>query len=168
MPDAPRNPFEGVTDFFSELNRMREVGAHGRDSGHHQDRQRTHASAWVPPTDVFARDDDLVIRIEVAGLRPEDVDITLSNNVLTVSGVRRTELGTGGDDSFYIRERFHGMFRRAITLPEGTDERDIDAEFDNGLVEIVVKGGVAREAPARISLRNRSGGATTRTLGRKG
>jgi HSP20 family protein len=168
MPDAHRNPFEGVTDFFSELNRMREVGAHGHDSGHHQDRQRTHASAWVPPTDVFSRDDDLVIRIEVAGLRPEDVDITLSNNVLTVSGVRRTELGTGGDDSFYIRERFHGMFRRAITLPEGTDERDIEAEFDNGLVEIAVKGGVARDAPARISLRDRSGGATTRTLGGNG
>ncbi len=168
MPDTPRNPFEGVTDFFSELSRMREIGAHGYESGHHQDRQRTHASAWVPATDVFSRDDDLVIRMEVAGLRPADVDITLSNNVLTASGVRRTELGTGGEDSFYIRERFHGVFRRAITLPEGTDERDIEAEFDNGLVEIVVRGAAAREVPKRISLKDRSGGATTRTLGEAG
>ena len=165
MPDGHRNPFEGVTDFFSELNRMREIGAHGRDAHPHQDRQRTHASAWVPATDVFRRDEDLVIRIEVAGLRPEDVEITFSGGVLTVSGVRRTELGAGSDEDFYIRERFHGAFRRAITLPDGTGEDDIEAEFDNGLVEIVVRGGVTHEAPARISLRNRSGGATTRTLG---
>ena len=72
MPDSHRNPFEGVTDFFSELSRMRQVGVQGREHGH-EDRQRTHASAWVPATDIFARDDDLVIRIEVAGLRPEDV-----------------------------------------------------------------------------------------------
>jgi HSP20 family protein len=167
MPDAPRNPFEGVTDFFSELNRMREIGAHGREHGH-EGRERTHASAWVPPTDVFARGDDLVIRIEVAGLRPDDVDISFSHGVLTVSGVRRTELGAGAENDFFIRERFYGMFRRAITLPEGTREGDIEAEFDNGLVEIVVRCGATRDAPARINLRNRSGGATTRTLGSDG
>ena len=60
MPDDPKNPFEGVTDFFSELSRMRELGTHGRDQGH-EHRQRTHASAWVPATDIFARDQDLVI-----------------------------------------------------------------------------------------------------------
>lgn len=164
MPDVPRNPFEGVTDFFSELNRMREVGAHGREHGQ-EERQRTHASAWVPATDIFARNGDLVVRIEVAGLRPEDVDITFSHGVLTVSGTRRTELGTGGDDSFYIRERFYGAFRRAITLPEGTDERQISAEFHNGLVEITVRGGVTAAEPTRIPLRDRSSDATTRSLG---
>ena len=163
MPDKPKNPFEGVTDFFSELSRLREVGTHGREHGH-EDRQRTHASAWVPATDIFACDGDLVIRIEVAGLRPEDVEITLSHDVLTVSGVRRTELGTEGDDSFYIRERFHGLFRRAITLPEGTSDSQIEAEFYDGLVEVTVKGGVTRGAPKRIQLRDRSSAATTRSV----
>jgi HSP20 family protein len=164
MPDTPRNPFEGVTDFFTELSRMRELGTHGREHGH-EDRQRTHASAWVPPTDIFARDGDLVVRIEVAGLRPDDVEITFSHGVLTVSGERRTELGAGGKDSFYIRERFYGVFRRAITLPGGTDAGQISAEFDNGLVEITVRGAVAGAESERIPVRDRSSEATKRSLG---
>ena len=164
MPDSHRNPFEGVTDFFSELSRMRQVGVQGREHGH-EDRQRTHASAWVPATDIFARDDDLVIRIEVAGLRPEDVDITFSHGVLTVSGTRRTELGSGGPESFYIRERFYGAFRRAITLPEHTDDSQINAVFYNGLVEITVQGGVSGAEPKRIPIRDTSTDTATRSLG---
>jgi HSP20 family protein len=164
MPEDRKNPFEGVTDFFSELRRMREVGAHGGEHSH-EDTQRTHAQAWVPATDIFARGDDLVIRIDVAGLRPEDVDITFSHDVLTVSGERRTELGTGQDQSFYIRERFHGAFRRAITLPEDTEARQIGAEFYNGLLEITVKGGCAGAPSTRIPLRDRSSEPTSRSLG---
>ena len=164
MRESRRNPFEGVTDFFSELNRMRELGRYGYEHGP-EDRQRTHATAWVPPTDIFARDGDLVIRIELAGLRPDDVAITFSGGVLTVSGERRTELGTGGEDSFYVRERFYGAFRRAITLPAGTDDSQISAEFENGLVEITVQGGATASAPRRIAVKDRSSGATTRSLG---
>ena len=59
----------------------------------------------------------MVIRVEVAGVAPDDVAITFSGGVLTVSGVRRTELGSADNDSFYIRERPYGSFRRAVTLP---------------------------------------------------
>jgi HSP20 family protein len=164
MPERQRNPFEGVTDFFSELKRMRQIGTHGHESAH-EDRHRTHATAWVPATDIFARNGDLVIRIEVAGLRPEDVDITFSQGVLTVSGQRRTELGTGGDDSFYIRERFHGEFRRAINLPPDIDAEQITAEFFNGLVEITVRGGVSGGEALRIALTDKSSEAEVRSLG---
>jgi HSP20 family protein len=164
MPERQRNPFEGVTDFFSELKRMRQIGTHGYEHPH-EDRDRTHATAWVPATDIFSRDGDLVIRIEVAGLRPEDVDVTFSQGVLSVSGQRRTELGTGGDDSFYIRERFHGAFRRAITLPADIDDDQITAEFFNGLVEITVRGGASAGEPRRIALKDKSSEVQTRSLG---
>jgi HSP20 family protein len=164
MPESRKTPFAGVTDFFSELARMRESGVLGREHGR-EDRQRTHASAWVPPTDIFEHEGDLVIRIEVAGLRPEDVDITFSHGVLTVSGTRDTARGTGGEDSFYIRERFFGAFRRAVTLPEGTDPDQISAEFENGLVEVTVKDAVVRHEPTHIPLRDRSSEVTRRTLG---
>lgn len=101
----------------------------------------------------------------MAGLRPEDVSVTLSGGVLTVSGVRRTELGTGGEDSFYIRERFYGAFRRVITLPADTDDSQISAEFENGLVEITVRGGANAGAPRRIAVTGRSSDATKRSLG---
>ncbi len=163
MPEAHKNPFEGVTDFFSELKRMREIGTHGYEHVN-EDRDRTYARAWVPLTDIFARDDDLVIRIEVAGQRPEDVEITFSGGILTVSGQRWTE-EDGGDVRFYIRERFHGAFRRAITLPPGTDDSQITAEFFNGLVEITVRDCVIGEEQRRIALTDRSSGSETRSLG---
>ena len=163
MADS-RNPFEGVTDFFSEMSRMRELGTRGHDL-QQEDRERTHANAWVPATDIFARDGDLVIRVELGGMEPENVNITLSQGVLTVAGERRTAQGTGGEDSFYIRERPYGHFRRAITLPEGTREDQISAEFANGLVEVTIRGGVDGAEVRRIALRDRSGEPTRRTLG---
>ena len=165
MPDShTRNPFDGVTDFFTELSRMRDVGTHGREAAR-EERKRTHASALVPTTDIFAQGDDLVIRIELAGVNPDEVDLRFANGVLTVSGNRDPEFRNGGDEpKFYVRERFYGEFRRSVTLPDGTKPEQIQAAFDDGLVEIVVAGAVKRADSTRIELRNRSGGATTRSL----
>lgn len=164
MPDQSRNPFEGVTDYFSELSRMRHTGTHGREPGI-EDRQRTHASAWVPATDILVQGDDLVIRVEVAGVSPEDVVLSFAHGVLTVSGNRRAEVEGNSDEVFYVRERFYGEFRRAVTLPDGTEPDDINAVFDDGLVEITVRDGARQSDTRRIELRSKSEGATTRSLG---
>lgn len=156
-----RNPFEGVTDFFSEMARMRTVGLRGGGEHGLEAAERTHASAWVPATDILARGQDLVIRVELAGVDPADVDLSFSHGVLTVSGTRRA----GDDDDsaeFLIRERFYGAFRRAITLPEGTTADQINAVFDDGLVEVTVSDGVSPADSTRIALSDRSEGATTR------
>jgi HSP20 family protein len=158
------NPFEGVSDFFSEMARMREVGSRGYDQAH-QARMRTHATAWVPATDIFARDGDLVIRVELAGVHPQDVEITFSQGILTVAGQRFTELGDADEDSFFVRERPYGAFRRSITLPPTTKDSDISAEFVNGLAEITVAGGASGAEQSRIELRDRSGPPTRRALG---
>jgi HSP20 family protein len=158
------NPFEGVTDLFSELVRMREVGTHGRASGP-EDRERTHASAWVPAADIFAQGGHLVIRVELPGVRPDDVDLRFANGVLTVSGTRSPGFGEAGEEpTFYVRERFSGEFRRSVALPEGTRRDQIRAEFDNGLVEIRIEGVAGRADATRIELRDRSGAATTRPV----
>lgn len=164
MPDnkAHRNPFEGFTDLFTELSRMREVGTRGGEPGP-EHRERTHASAWVPTTDIYAQGDRLVIRIELAGVDPADVDLRFANGVLTVSGNRTPEFGDA-EPTFYVRERFYGEFRRAFTLPEGTQRSQIQAGFDDGLVEITVAGAAGPPDSARIELRDRSGAATTRSV----
>ena len=157
-----RNLFEGVSDFFTELGRMREVGSYGHGT---EERERTHATAWVPATDIFARGNDMVIRVEVAGVYPDDVAITFSGGVLTVSGVRRKELGGAGEDSFYIRERPYGTFRRAVTLPADTDDSQISAEIRDGLVEITVKDGCSGGEPQRIALKDASSEPSVRRVG---
>ena len=162
MPDS--NPFHGITDLFTEFGRIRETGTHGREYAL-EDRQRTHASAWVPTTDIFVQGDQLVIRIELAGVDPEDIDLRFANGVLTVSGSRSKEFPTDHEPTFYVRERFYGAFRRSITLPEGTTRDQIQAGFDDGLVEIVVEGvGERTQAASRIELRDRSSARTPKTV----
>lgn len=153
MGRTRRNPFRGIVDTISEMNRTRERWLTGQEGG--EDRQRTHMTAWVPTTDIFARGEDLVIRAELAGVRAEDLEVDLSNGVLTVSGERYSELDED-EVSYYVRERFYGVFRRTITLPDGVSESSIDASFRNGLLEITVEGGAMAAAPSRIRVRDES------------
>jgi HSP20 family protein len=158
MDRGQRNPFHGLVDSISEWNRMRDLGTGriGPETGH-EGQRRTHATAWVPSTDVFARGGDLVIRVSLSGVSPEDVEITLSNDVLTVSGERRSELDDVEEKAFYVRERYYGVFRRSWTLPAGISEDDVSADFENGLLEITVRGGAAAAPePRRIEIRDRS------------
>jgi HSP20 family protein len=157
MDRERRNPFHGLVDSISEWNRMRELGSGriGPDTGH-EDRRRTHATAWVPATDVVARGRDLLIRVSLSGVSPEDVEITLSNDVLTVSGERRSDLDDQ-EGTFYVRERYYGVFRRSWTLSAGIGEDDVSADFENGLLEITVRGGAAATPePRRIQIRRRA------------
>ena len=157
MDKEQSNPFHGFVDAISEWNRMREVGS-GRvgPETRQEDRQRTLATAWVPTTDIFAKGDDLVVRVSLSGVNREDVRITLSNSVLTVSGERKSELDED-DVSFYVRERYYGAFRRSFTLPAGINEDAISADFENGLLEVTVRGGAtAAPEPRRIPIRDRS------------
>lgn len=147
-----RNPFRGVTDVFSEMSRMRELGRVGQEPGQ-EARERDHATAWVPIADIFAEGVDLVIQVELASLRPEDVDVTLSGGVLTISGIRQSRRSME-DTSFYARERFYGEFRRSINLPENIREDAVSAAFENGMLEVVVRGAAASvPEPRRIHIR---------------
>jgi len=143
MGQRRSNPFRGFVDVMSEMNRMREVGRSGYDPGY-EDRERTQASAWVPNADVFARGEDLVIRLELAGVDRGDIEITLHDNTLTVAGERENDLEDG--ISFYVHERFYGAFRRSMTLPAGINEDHISAYSNNGLLEITVEGGATAQA----------------------
>jgi HSP20 family protein len=154
------NPFRGFTDFMSEMNRARDLGRRGSETGH-EDRQRTYATAWVPTADIFAKGEDLVIRIELPGVRREDIDIALSGGVLAVSGERRSDINEE-EVSFYTRERFYGTFSRSMNLPEGVDEGRISATFEDCVLELIVQGALAPALtmePRRIQIRDRSGQA---------
>ena len=79
------------------MSPARELGRYGFEPGH-EAQQATHATAWVSTADVFARGEDLAVRVELAGVSREDVDITFSSGVLTISGVRRSAKVSGAND----------------------------------------------------------------------
>lgn len=150
MPDERRNPFEGVTDLFSELTRIRSQGIHGSDA------ERSHASAWVPVSDIFASGDDLVVRVDLPGVKGDGVTLSLAGEVLTVSGHR-----PGSTDlEFYVHESYHGEFRRVVNLPKGTRADQLEPVLEDGVLTITVRGALGSAEPAgqRIELIDTSQG----------
>ncbi|HEX8098955.1 MAG TPA: Hsp20/alpha crystallin family protein [Actinomycetota bacterium] len=93
---------------------------------------------WTPAVDVFSRDGNLVVRAEVPGVDPEkDIDITVEGGVLYIKGERRYEDRTEREN-YYRFESSYGSFQRAVPLPEGVKEEDIQASYHNGILEVVV------------------------------
>ncbi len=145
MPKTHSQPFRGFLDMMSEMERMRNLGRTGGES-REETGARTHASAWAPTTDIFARGQDLVISAEIAGVAPRDIDISVSEGVLTISGERQREPDDEAETD-YVRERYYGHFRRSMVLPDGVDERGIGASFSNGVVRITIPGAVGATVP---------------------
>ena len=148
------SPFRGRRGFYdpvSEMNRMFDdmLGGLTRRSGGQQ--QRAELTEWAPAIDVVTKDGDLVIRAELPDVKQEDVDITLQNNVLTLSGERKAEQEEerGG---YYVRERRYGSFSRSLTVPEGVDESKIHARYENGVLEVTVEGAAQLQEPKRIQI----------------
>src|ERR671931_1221304 len=85
----------------------------------------TGRGSFAPPVEVFSRNGDLVVRAELPGIDPEkDVDITLHDNVLTISGERRREEQENGDH-YFRSETHYGAFERQVAIPQGTRVEDI-------------------------------------------
>jgi HSP20 family protein len=152
MPAPKRRPFRELFDHFAEMQRMREYASHPGDAG---GEPRGQDIAWVPTTDIFAHDEDVVIRCELAGVEPDEVELSLSRGVLLIWGEREPRPDQVPDVSYYVRERRFGPFRRSITLPERVTTDHLRASLENGLLEIVVAGAAAEDVHERIEIARR-------------
>ncbi len=129
MPAVARfDPFRDITTLRDEMNRLfnRTVGE-GVSSG----------SAWTPAVDIFDTDTAIVLRAELPGLEPGDIEIEVDDNVLTLKGERRFE-ETVQEGRYYRLERSYGHFQRTVTLPQGVKADEIAASFDKGVLTIDV------------------------------
>lgn len=152
------SPFRGrgFYDVHGEMNRLFDemFGGMARRSGGRQGEGV--ADSWSPALDVLHEDGDVLVRAELPGVRPGDVDITLSRGVLTISGQRKAEAEQQGQ-GYYVRERRYGSFRRSLVLPEGIDESKIDARYDNGVLEVRISGAAAVQEPKKIQIQASGG-----------
>ena len=114
---------------------------------------------WLPAMDLVESDDDFVLRADLPGLSEKDVNIELEDNVLTVSGERRSE-HEERKEGFYRVERASGSFSRSLTLPEGVNPEAIKAGFDRGVLEIRIPKPEERK-PRKVAISVGDGNAKT-------
>jgi len=93
--------------------------------------------AWAPPVDILERQDHLVIRAEVPGIRKEDMDVRIENGVLTLHGERKEEKDVK-DVSAHLVERVYGSFTRSFSLPTTVDATKVTATYKDGVLEVTV------------------------------
>jgi HSP20 family protein len=139
------DPFRDLMSIQTELNRLFGRTYGGETGG------GAVSGSWVPPLDVHETKDRFVVEMELPGIDPDAVEVTVEDSTLTVSGSR--ELATETEEDNYLRvERRYGQFSRSLSLPPATDPSKVDAHFDKGVLTIEVP--KAEEAkPKKITIK---------------
>jgi HSP20 family protein len=106
------------------------------------------AAAWTPRIDVFEKDNRIVTRVDLPGMKKEDVSVEVADGRLTLSGERKRETEETRND-VYRSEREYGSFCRSVPLPEGVKLEDVKATFADGVLEVSVP------VPARAQVSTR-------------
>lgn len=137
------NPFEEMNTLMRDMDRLfRQTLFQGSTlptlTGSTQGRQLSGPSettAFTPAVEVYRKDKNLVLRAELPGVKPEDVEISVVGNQLHVRGERKQNKEVNRDN-YYFTESTYGRFERVFTLPEGIKPEDVKASFENGILEI--------------------------------
>jgi len=110
------------------------------------------------PLDIYSTDDDVVILAAVPGMRPDDLDLTVQRNTVTISGRIQPEASNDEDKDVtsHLRELAHGSYCRSITLPFSLDADRAEASFEHGMLRIVLPKAEASR-PRKISIQSGSG-----------
>jgi HSP20 family molecular chaperone IbpA len=104
---------------------------------------------FVPAVDLTTRGDDLIFRVELPGIDPDkNVDVTIEGNILRIKGERAAERKEEEREGYYFQEIRYGTFERDFHLPDGVTEKDVSAEYRDGVLEVKVAGAAKQlEAP---------------------
>ena len=107
---------------------------------------------WTPPADVHEEAGRLVVRVELPGMRREDIDLTVDEGKLVLRGERRMEPGHRPED-YHRLERSYGPFLRSFRLPPGVDSEAVKADMQDGILVVTIPkptGGTASKVQIRV------------------
>ena len=99
-------------------------------------RQTQLFSGWTPALDLYQNNDNVVAIVELPGMRKEDIEISLHDGMLTISGERSS--GSSNGENAERTERFSGKFRRSITLPTRVDAGKVSANYKDGILTVTL------------------------------
>lgn len=101
------------------------------------DQQEVSPRAWVPPVDIYETGEGLVLKAELPGINPEDVEIRVEDNTLYLKGERKFEKEVK-EQNLHQVERSYGTFTRSFVLPSSVDSGKVAAEYQNGILTLTM------------------------------
>jgi HSP20 family protein len=107
--------------------------------------------AWAPSVDIYENKDQIVLEAELPGMKQEDFDLSIENNVITLRGERRFEK-SDESDNYHRVERSYGAFTRSFTLPQTVSGEEAQAEYNNGVLRVTLP--KREEAKSRLNVEN--------------
>jgi HSP20 family protein len=105
---------------------------------------------WIPAMDLVEEGEHFVLRADLPGVKDDDINVELEDNVLTISGERRSE-HEERKEGYHRIERAAGRFARSLTLPDGVDPESVDAKFENGVLTVQIPKPEQRK-PRRVAI----------------
>jgi HSP20 family protein len=128
-------------DLFEDLRAaqdemLRATRGHGWRPGQ-QFTSGTTPAAWAPAVDISERKDAYLVAVELPGVRPDDLEITFEDGLLTIQGERHFAHDSA-EEKMHRTERYYGAFRRSITLPSHVEADKIEASTQDGMLQIMV------------------------------
>lgn len=139
------DPFRDLVSIQDELSRL-----FGRTFTGVEPLRPIAAGTWMPSMDAYETEDKIIAELELPGIEPADVDVSVEDSTLTVTGSREFSSEVK-EENYHRVERRYGSFTRAITLPQTADTEKVEARFDKGILTIEVPK-VERAKPKRITV----------------
>ena len=140
------DPWRSLDDWRQDLERMFHPVFNDVDTSH------VVGGDWSPAVDIKEEKERYLIRADIPGVKPEDIEITMENGVLSIRGERHFE-ETEERDDFKRVERSHGIFHRRFSLPDDTDPEAIEATGNDGVIEITIPKTEGKQ-PKRIEVKH--------------
>lgn len=95
------------------------------------------ATAWSPAAESYTKDGQHIVRLDLPGVNPKDVEVSVTDNTLLIQGERKASQEKTEKD-YHYRETSYGRFERRLTLPKGVDAEKINASYKNGVLEVSI------------------------------
>jgi HSP20 family protein len=108
------------------------------------------AKSWSPAVDIFEKGDNLMIKTELPGMKLEDVDVYVTDDILTIKGDREPEAGIK-EENYFRSEIAYGNFYRSVNLPFSVDTKSIEAVYEDGILRITLQR-TAGSKPKRVTV----------------
>jgi len=124
------DPFRDIRTLQDEVNRL-----FSSNLTRFFDDEGIGRGAWNPHVDIYENKDHIVLEAELPGMKREDFDLSIENNVLTLRGERKFEKKDEGDN-YHRVERSYGSFTRSFTLPQTVSSEGAVAEYQNGVLRV--------------------------------